>query len=82
MPVKKKKTARGRVGRTSKNSCKAVGSRRTVGGKSFKIKSYSKTKTAAKKAAENHRKKGAKKLARVVEVTCGGKKMYQVLTRG
>lgn len=74
------KKSRGRVGNS--NSCKAVGSRKKVGEKSYKVAAYKSTKSAAQKVADNHRSKGKGKLARVVSTTCAGKKTYQVLTYG
>jgi hypothetical protein len=68
------------VGSTS--TCKAVGSRRKVGQKNYKISAYRSSKRDAQKIADSHRSKGKGKLARVMEATCGGKKTYQVLTFG
>lgn len=85
MAVKKKastKKRKSRVGSSKSDSCKAVGSRKKIGEKTYKVAAYKSTKAQAQKVAENHRAKGKNKLARVAQVTCSGKKTYQVLTRG
>jgi len=85
MAVKKKtatKKSKSRVGSSKSDSCKAVGSRKKVGEKSYKVAAYKSTKAQAQKVADNHRSKGKGKLARVAQVTCSGKKTYQVLTYG
>lgn len=90
MAAKKKTSTRrktkAKVGSTSKKTtagkakkaCAAVGATVTLAGQRFKVKQYSKTKTAAKKVADSHRAKGKGKLARVTKTTCG----WRVVTKG
>ncbi len=70
--------ARKAKGRGRKKACKAVGAKVKVGGKTFTVKGYKKTKTAATAAAKKHRGGGKGKQARVAKTSCG----WRVVTRG
>lgn len=71
MPRKRKRARRRKVGATPKKT-------RVFGGKRYTLKSCYRTKTAAKKSAAAHRKKGKRAAARVVK---SGNK-YCKYTRG